>query len=72
MICLNFLKLVVSVFLRFVTVFEISEVYRKVGKVGAVILHQVSSKSEFRVPSYDQNTVLGSPQGLFRVSVGSL
>ena len=35
------------------TVFQVSEVYRKVGEVGAVILHQVSSKSEFRVPSYD-------------------
>ena len=41
-------------------VVRVSEVYRKVGKVGAVILHQVSSKSEFRVPSYDPQTVLGS------------
>ena len=43
-------------------VFQVAEVYRKVGEVGAVILHQVSFKSEFVVPSYD----------LFRVSLGSL
>ena len=59
-------------FLSFMTDFHVSEVYRKVGEVGAVILHQVSSKSEFRVPSYDQQTVLGSLQALFKLSLGSL
>ena len=49
---------------KFMTVFQVSEVYRKVGEVGAVILRQVSSKSEFRVPS--------CPKNGFRVSLGSL
>ena len=42
------------------TVFQVSEGYRKVGEVGAVILHQVSSKSEFRVPSYREIAIKSS------------
>ena len=57
---MNFIKLFFVNILRFMTVFQVSEVYRKVGEVGVVISHQVSSKSEFRIPSYDPKTVLGS------------
>ncbi len=37
-----------------------------VGEVGAVILLYFSSKSEFRVPSYDQKTDSRSLKGLYR------
>ena len=35
--------------LGFTSVFQVSEVYRKAGEVGAVISQQVSSKSGFEV-----------------------
>ena len=39
-------------------VLQVSEVYRKVGEVGAVIFLYCSSKSDFMEPSYGQKTVL--------------
>ena len=70
------------------TVFQVSEVYRKVGEVGAVNLHQVSSKSKqfqghYRKLPYKelpikslkralQGDLINDFQALFRVSLGSL
>ena len=47
----------VSVFFRFLAVFQVQEVDRKVEEIKAVISVYCLSKSVFRVPSYGQKTV---------------
>ena len=41
-----------------ITILQVSEVYRKVGEVGAMIFLYFSSKSDFVEPSYGQRNAL--------------
>ena len=53
----GFFILVFSVFSKFLAVFQVQEVDRKVEEIKAVISVYCLSKSVFRVPSYGQKTV---------------